>query len=248
VENSNQRKSLSQRVFSESWVVFSKYWKLFISLAAIQAVVEFLLLNAVFSDVRTFFYTDNRAENVSELIDSVPSDFSLYISVSLIIGTIIAGAFLGSLISIIRDDKEVEIPEAIKKGLDNFWPLFSVGLVVGLIVILGLSLFVLPGAIASVILMFAFHARLDRELSIIDSMKESYRIVRVDWKQLVIVIVGLLAVAIAADIVARALSSSLNDTGSSAITLLTTIPSTSLMIVVFTKTYFALKKTKGSDK
>ncbi|MDX1765703.1 MAG: YciC family protein [Candidatus Saccharimonadales bacterium] len=236
-----RQKSLSAKTFDGTWNLFVKHWKLLLSLAAIQAAFDFTILNTAFKDVRDYLYDSEGIETFTDFVENAPANLSPYLTISLLVGLIMAGAFIGSLITIIRDKKEINLFGALRYGVDHFWALFSIAIVVGLIVMVGLSLLIVPGAIAAVLLMFSFHVRLDQEIGIVDSMKESLRVVRVDWKQLLYVLLGIIGVAIAGDLIGRALSSALNTTGASAITLLLTIPTSTYMAVMFTKAYFVFK-------
>jgi len=249
VANKASQKSLSGKIFDGTWDIFVKHWKLLVALTAVQATLEFTLLNTVFKDVNAFLRETADVESLSDLLDKMPSDFPLYLTISFIIGMIMTGAFIGSLIAIIRDKQNVKFLHALRYGIDHFWELFSLAIVVGLIVIVGLSLLIVPGAIAAVLLMFSLHVRLDQELTIIDSMKESYRVVRADWKQLFFVVLGILGIAILANIAGSILSSSLSTSGTDVVALLLTIPTSAYMAVIFTKAYFVFKKViKDSDK
>jgi uncharacterized membrane protein len=67
----------------------------------------------------------------------------------------------------------------------------------GILVIVGLILFIIPGIIAILALMFSNYLIVDKGLSFVEAMKKSYRITRPHWMQLFLFLIILVVFNVA---------------------------------------------------
>lgn len=99
-----------------------------------------------------------------------------------------------------------------------FWKYLATSIIVGIIVVIGLILIIVPGVIAALMLMFATYVVVDRELGPIEALSESRRITKGHRLELLGLIIAVIAINILGLICI-------------VIGLLVTIPFTSLALV-----------------
>ncbi|MGV0836113.1 hypothetical protein [Mycolicibacterium thermoresistibile] len=95
--------------------------------------------------------------------------------VTLIVGAALQSAYLGGIFDIV-DGREVTLNSFLRpRYIGN---VVIAGLIVGVITTIGLLLCIVPGIIASILLMFTIVALLDRNLAPIDAIKTSFNVVK----------------------------------------------------------------------
>lgn len=230
-----------QGIFSKAWSIFKQNWVVVVGLVSIPLLVDILLLSTVFEEVREWGNNSAAYESITEI--EVPPNFGLYVIISYILGIILSGALITALLQIMRK-KQITIGQALNAGLERFWDVFSVSLVIILIVIAGLIALVVPGIIAGFFLMFAVHARIDKNLTVSQSLKLSYAKVSNNWIQMLLIILGFIGITVAVDVLNRIVTNTFSDFGVNIWYTLTSIPMGAYISIVFTKAYLDFKPKK----
>lgn len=98
--------------------------------------------------------------------------FFVYIAVGAVISVILAPALAYLSIKSVRGVK-VEPMEAVKAGLGYFWRYIGLSIVVGVIIVIGFLLLIVPGVIMMRRYLLSVYYLIDRDLSISEAMKQS---------------------------------------------------------------------------
>jgi uncharacterized membrane protein len=96
-----------------------------------------------------------------------------------ILGPVAFAGYFNAILLLIRYDREPMVMDIFSQ-MRLFWPLLAFGVVVLLLVIVGLLLFVLPGLVIalglSYICLYMLPLMIDRELGIVEAVRESARL------------------------------------------------------------------------
>lgn len=230
----------TQQLFIRGNQLFRKHWLLLFVLLAIPFVLDAVLLSTAFSDVQDLVANNTDIANFDDFRSMLPRDFWLYIVISLISGTLVSAALVSALLRIVRG-KTVSLGWALNAGLERFWDVFSLSLVIMPLVAFGLFVLILPGFILGYFLMFSIHARIDKNLSVAESMRLSYEKARNNWRVGVLMIVGFAALALGVDIVNRMLTQDVSNLPTNIWYTLVSIPLSAYIALVFTVAYVEFK-------
>jgi uncharacterized membrane protein len=116
--------------------------------------------------------------------------------VMLIVGAAIQSAYLSAVLDI-ANGQEVSVGSFFRPR--NIGQVVVAGLIVGVITTIGLFLCVIPGLLASIMLIFTVIALLDRNLSAVDSVKTSFNLSKANFGNVFLTwLVGVVIVAVGA--------------------------------------------------
>ena len=151
---------------------------------AIQALTN-ALSAAVDPGDSTNYMSDGSGFAFSYSVDSPAGVIVAVIGwlVSLVVAAAVQSAYLGGMLDI-ADGREVSIGSFFRPR--NIGGVIIAGLIVGVITTVGLLLFVIPGLIASIILMFTVVSLLDRNLAPIEAVKTSFNISKAHFGNVVL--------------------------------------------------------------
>lgn len=113
----------------------------------------------------------------------IPEDPSLTLALLALVANIVY-LIVSCLISIglikftfdVLDNKEITYP-VVYNQIQLLARFIGIGFVYTIMVLIGASLFIIPGLIAAFLFQFSFYLMIDKNLGIIDSFKESYNLV-----------------------------------------------------------------------
>ncbi len=108
------------------------------------------------------------------------------IMVVALIGIVILSIYVGiaaiiTQLASVRGEK-ISFKEAIDQAQAFFWRFIGVALLSGLIILCGLVLFIIPGGILAVLLLFAPYYMIDRNIGAVEAIKTCYRVSKSNWK------------------------------------------------------------------
>lgn len=175
--------------------IVQKYWKLF-AFANLPAIVLSLMATL-----------DNNESNNKSLENINSSEIAALIGFGLIAAIAIVLISLFFYVMVIRlsldavNNKKVTANELINVAAKYWVRLLGLALLMALIIGVGLILLIIPGIIAAVLLMFAPIILIDKNLSIVDSLKSSYELVSSNLGAVLSALLVVIGIAIAASIV-----------------------------------------------
>lgn len=110
----------------------------------------------------------------------------LIIAALVAIGLAILTALL-SIASIITQlasvrGKKICFSSAINKATPYFWRFIGLGILSTLIILAGTVVLVLPGLIATILLIFAGYILIDKDVGVIEAIKQSVQLSKANWK------------------------------------------------------------------
>lgn len=141
---------------------------------AIQALTN-ALSAAVDPGDSTSYMSDNNGFEFSYAVDSPAAIVVAIIGwlISLVVGAAVQSAYLGGVLDI-ADGREVSIGSFFRPR--NIGGVIIAGLIVGVITTIGIFLCIIPGLIASIMLMFTVVSLIDRNLAPVEAVKTSFNI------------------------------------------------------------------------
>lgn len=143
-------------------------------IVAIQALTN-ALSAAVDPGDSTNYMSDGSGFAFSYSVDSPAGVIVAFIGwlVSLVVAAAVQSAYLGGVLDI-ADGREVSMGSFFRPR--NIGGVIIAGLIVGVITTVGLLLCVIPGLIASIMLMFTVVSLIDRNIAPLDAVKTSFNI------------------------------------------------------------------------
>jgi uncharacterized membrane protein len=160
----------------------------------LQAIISLLSSAVAPSDV-TSYTSDGTSFAFSYNLSSPASIFIAFIGwlVMLVVGAAIQSAYYSGVLDI-ANGREVSVGSFFKpRSIGN---VVIATLIVGVITTIGFFLCVIPGLIASIMLMFAIIALLDRGLSAVDSIKASFDLAKANFGQVLLTWLVILAAVV----------------------------------------------------
>lgn len=151
---------------------------------AIQALTN-ALSAAVDPGDSTNYMSDGSGFAFSYSVDSPAGVIVAFIGwlVSLVVAAAVQSAYLGGVLDI-ADGREVSMGSFFRPR--NIGAVIIAGLIVGVITTVGLLLCVIPGLIASIMLMFTVVSLIDRNIAPLDAVKTSFNISRTHFGNVVL--------------------------------------------------------------
>ncbi len=113
---------------------------------------------------------------------------------SFVIGVVIEMFLINFALAAHDHPETVELSEG--KVRMPFWQYAAAKIAVAIVVVTGFFLLIIPGVFALLALMFTNYLVVDKNLTFIDAMKESYRITRPHWLELFLLLVMLIGINI----------------------------------------------------
>jgi uncharacterized membrane protein len=157
----------------------------------LQAIISFVSAavspsdySSYSSDATSFSFSYGMS-GVGSIIVSIIGWF-----LSLIVSAAIQSAYIGGMLDI-ANGQEVSIGSFFRPR--NIGNVIIAGLIVGIVTTIGLFLCVIPGVIASIMLMFTVVALLDRNLSPVDAVKSSFDLSKANFGNVVLAWLVLIA-------------------------------------------------------
>jgi hypothetical protein len=78
--------------------------------------------------------------------------------------------------------QKINFKDAFKKSLKIFWPFIGLTILVGLSVIVGLVLLIIPGLLAAFFFSLSIYILIDKNTAVKQAMRQSYHLVKANWK------------------------------------------------------------------
>jgi hypothetical protein len=142
------------------------------------------------------FIVIGAAFNGNETADtSVTGLFLALILVILLLFVAITPSLIHTQLKGARGEK-VSFNDALSYGLKKLFPFIGLTILTALAVLIGLILFVIPGLAVAFFLSLASYILIDKNIGVIDAMKESFELVKAHWKIVVGVIIVNFAISL----------------------------------------------------
>lgn len=236
-----------KELFIKSWDVFTASWYkqlalnvvsfFLITLISVVASVVFFALN-----IRNVSQLNSTPQNFASILSSVPPSVWVSGAVILIVWIVlvwfVSAASLAAQMLIVQaayKGETVGLREAFALGLRKSLPLFVLYFFTGLLVWGGLWLLFIPGMVISIYLSYSIYMLLLENKGVVESMRESVRIVKANFWALmgrsVVLILILYGIQIVLAIVANQVQNAGMETG------LTTVAN---LVVQFFSQYYAI--------
>ncbi len=163
----------SFKLIEKSWEALLLNLGTFVQIYIIPFVLVFLSLFLI-TTLATTTHSDG-ATMVSVLLGIVATIGLLILLVLLSIASII------TQLASVRGQK-ISFREVVDQSQPFFWRFVGLGILSILIVVIGFVLLIIPGLIATVLLVFAGYVMIDKNLGAIDSIKVCTNLVKKNWK------------------------------------------------------------------
>ena len=235
-------KSVSD-IHSESWRIFTKNWQLIAGLASLPLLLDFLLLGFVFPDLQDLFVGQRQIDSFNQF----SAQFVPYALISFLLGVMLSGALILALLKVVRG-QTIEFSKALSQGIERFWELLSVSTVIAVAIIMGVILLILPGLVAGFLLMFAVHARLDKQLSVGESLKLSYRLASKNVRRSLVLLLGFIGIAVGVSVLTGVLVGTQSNLYSNLVSSLLAIPMSAYLSTTFTVAYVTFLDSTKHEK
>lgn len=164
-----------------SWKALSLNIWTFLTITLIPLAILISLLTYAISLVAT----DEGKLDTSKITNSI-DETSIALGIVAVIGLAILGVYLSiaTLLTQLRGakGKKTSFKEVINDAQDYFWQFLALLVISAFMIIAGLALFVLPGIIASLFLMFAALILVNEKVSATEAIKRSFKLVKNNWK------------------------------------------------------------------
>lgn len=98
-----------------------------------------------------------------------------------ILAVLLAIASIITQLASVRGQK-ISLGEVMDKAQPFFWRFVGLNLATAFLIFLGFILLVIPGVIATVLLIFAAYIMIDKNLGIVDTIKTSVELTKAHWK------------------------------------------------------------------
>ncbi|MEZ7821137.1 MAG: hypothetical protein QMB51_02405 [Patescibacteria group bacterium] len=156
----NKNKFSPSGVIKQSWKLLKENFSLILGITLIM-----ILISVFFS----YFF------NVHQIIDIT---YYLMFAISMIVSVLVSLGFYRILLDLV-DGKKTEIREGVRSiTFRKFLNALAVSFLYGMICLVGLVLFIIPGIVFIVRFQFCVVAVIDRDSSVIDSLKYSWKITK----------------------------------------------------------------------
>jgi hypothetical protein len=173
----------------ESWEALLLNISTFLIIAIIPMVMVF---------VASIFFAGAVASSING--NSLVLGFSGAVAVVLILLAAVAGVIFLPAITITQLNsvrgKKIEVADAIKQGLPLVLPMLGLAILVGLSVVFGLILLIVPGLLAAFFFSMSLYIYVDNKPGVIESMKQSLELVKNNWMPVLAYFIVMIAVSI----------------------------------------------------
>lgn len=119
----------------------------------------------------------------------------LLLIVALVISVLLMPSIFITQLASVRG-KKIEIKDAFKQGLPKILPMLGLAILSGLAVIVGLIFLIIPGLIIGFFLSMSMYILIDKNTGVIESMKQSYELIKVNWMPVLALFIVNLAISI----------------------------------------------------
>jgi hypothetical protein len=176
------------KVIRDIFTVLSRNFVPFLALSAILAGLPAVVVGMLQASALGGAATVTPAAALSQLPNTL-----FVLLVALVTGLILQGALVYGTISDMNGKKPL-VADCITVGLRNFLPLFAIGLLVGLAVVFGMILLIVPGIMIAVAWCVAVPAFVAERLNVMDSFGRSADLTRGNrWRIFALFLVYLVA-------------------------------------------------------
>lgn len=156
-------------LFKDAWALFSNHATLFLSIYAIPAVLTL---------VYGFFIALVSAPDFAEQFALVVLPFTVALTAVLVVVSVISGV---ALIKAVSAPEETTLATAYKFGLEQLWSYLWVSILVGLTILVGFVLFIIPGIIFVIWYSFSYFTLVLEGKRGTEAMKASRAYVKGRW-------------------------------------------------------------------
>ena len=168
------------KMYKQSWEAFKLNWQVFVvAYVVIFATIilgSMLAIGLIISGSAVSASTGTTGSIVPGLIAAFLVGLLVFV-LSVVLAPLVITAQLSSA----RNVKHT-FSEFFEKSKSKILGFLGLGILMGLIVFVGLILFIIPGLVAAFFLMFAPFIYIDKNIGVIDAMKASYELVKEYWK------------------------------------------------------------------
>jgi hypothetical protein len=169
-------------LLSNSWneykLNFKVIFKLFLYFVIIPGIV--LLLFQIYGIYNLDILSVESEQNPFSVFAENSKHYITFLVLSLFIGLLSFLAYISITCGTLKG-KKFSFSEALHEGKKNYWRSIGFLIVLGIFLTLLFMLFVIPGIIFAVYWAFAYYVFLAEKKGIIDSLKDSYNMVKGKW-------------------------------------------------------------------